>query len=161
MENLKTKLHYYRFDISQLDQKKEYLKLKNLLESKGYKLFDSIGPDDYEWYKKIIFLLNNETIELETNYIFNNQWNTTPILNISEHGIRVMDWAEAIYPNRKIKEGYYLEMTSEMTNIRKVMTRCHYCGKMQYRKEGVEKCEHCEKEGYLIKLDSPKSFDFI
>jgi hypothetical protein len=147
---LKTKIHYYRFDIGNLEEKQKYKILCNELKSKGYTLFDSISLMDHdkktEWFNKIKNLENKGIIELETEFLFNNQWNT----NKNSLNLRVFDWAEEIYANKDIKEGYYMDITPEMKEIRQNTFKCGYCGK-QYYKPGKNKtfCLDCLDYEYL------------
>lgn len=158
---LKTKITYYRYDISDKEQKKAYDLLKLEQKKKGIKVFDHISINSYaqktEFYNKIKEMEQREFIELETKFIFNNQWNTTE----DSHNLRVFDWSEEIYPNEDIKEGYYLDVTKEMHDIRKNTFRCGFCGK-QYTKEERKNlifCNACfgseyltEKDLYLLRL---------
>jgi hypothetical protein len=150
MTTIKTKVKYYRFDISNEEEKKQYKALSQKLNKLGLTLFDSISLSDYttktSFFNKIKELENKGFIELETEFIFNNQWNTTE----ESFNLRVFDWAEEIYPNRKIKEGYYLEVNKEMTDIRENTFKCGYCGK-QYFKTKERFCLNCLDSEYLTK----------
>jgi len=110
---MKTKLHYYRFNIDNELEHREYLTLCETLKGMGLKKFDSISSNQYDWYKNTIKPLSDTEIELETDHLFDNQWNTGPVVT-SKQGLRVFDWAEPIYPNSSIKEGQWLEQTDEM-----------------------------------------------
>lgn len=138
---MKTVLHYYRFDVSNEIEKQEYKKLSAKLKSEGLTLFDSISPNHSEYYKKLIAPLDGKAIELETEYLFNNQWNTAPT-ETSDKGLRVFDWSEAIYPNKKIKEGMYLDQAEEMQTIRKETYECNYCG-AKYNLPTQQFCDKC------------------
>ncbi len=104
-----TKLHKYRFDISQPEQKKEYIALKAELKAKNYKLHDSISGIKHGYFD----LLPCE-IKIDISYVFDNQWNSS--------AGRVFDWKEEIYPNNKIKQGYWLELTDEHKKAREPKT---------------------------------------
>jgi len=153
MKSIKTFLHYYRFDISQADQKVKYLELCQQLEGKGLIKFDSISSSHSKFYTESIAPLDGQLIELETDYLFNNQWNTAKT-ETSEKGLRVFDWAEPIYPNRSIKEGMYIEQTEEMREIRENTYRCGYCGKNHY-KPTIQFCESCIGSEYLTEDNFP------
>ena len=88
---------------------------------------------------------DSEDIELETSCLFSNQWNTAC-------GKRVFDWYEAIYPNRKIKEGHYLDITDEMRQIRQTTLVCGYCGK-NYPNGKPGFCNACLDSEYLKESD--------
>lgn len=104
-----TKLHKYRFDISNEEEKKQYYDLRQSLKNRGYKLFDSISGVSHEYFEML-----PEEIQIDTSYVFDNQWNSS--------AGRVFDWKEEIYPNKKIKEGYWLELTKEHAKAREPKT---------------------------------------
>lgn len=99
---IETTLHYYRFSIHIESQKKEYLALRKVLTKQGLHVFDSLSmnTNSMKAYK------DHGVVKLYTGQVFDNQW-------ISDVG-RVHDWAETIYPNKDIKEGYYLIITNQM-----------------------------------------------
>lgn len=149
---LKTVLHYYQYDISKPGQAAAYQELCEVLKSNGLTCFDTISIDrPSTWYDMRIKPLNGQVIELETAYIFNNQWNTAPT-STDDQGLRVFDWAEAIYPNSKIKEGQYLDITDEMREIRENTYKCGYCGKNYYNPNALW-CEDCISSEYLKEED--------
>ena len=153
---IKTVLHYYSFNLAIEGEKESYLNLCNTLKSNDLKVFDSISMDHSSFYSKQIAPLNGQTIDLETEHLFKNQWNTAPTAT-SEKGLRVFDWAEPIYPNRAIKEGMYLEQTKEMVEIRQNTYKCNYCGKNHY-KPVISFCESCIGSEYLTEKDLPLLF---
>lgn len=65
--------------------------------------------------------IKSEEVELETTYLFDNQWNGG--------SMRLFDWFEGVYPNRSMKSGHWLEITPEMAKIRRETLKCGYCGK--------------------------------
>jgi len=144
---MKTIINYYRFDISDITQNEEYLKLSTILINLGLKKFDSIAESHHRFYNDLIKPLNGQEIELETEFLFNNQWNTGKT-QTSEKGFRVFDWSEPIYPNRDIKEGMYLLQTPGMIEVRKNTCKCGYCGK-QYYKPNFDFCTDCLGSEYL------------
>jgi hypothetical protein len=92
-------------------------------------------------------------VELETDFLFDNQWNTSPTAT-SENGLRVFDWSEAIYPNKRIKEGMWLDQTEEMKEIRHNTYKCGFCGKNHY-KPNYDFCVACIGSAYLEKKELP------
>lgn len=106
---IKTKLNKYRFDISQPDQNTEYKKLSKELKANGYKLHDSISGIKHNYFD----LLPTEIL-IDTSYVFDNQWNS--------NAGRVFDWKEEVYPNKKIKQGYWLELTKDHAKARELKT---------------------------------------
>lgn len=106
---IKTKLTQYRFNISNQDEKREYDKLKNELKEKGLKLFDVWDTHNRNYWENL-----PSEIEIDTSFVFDNQWNSS--------AGRVFDWYEGIYPNKKIKQGYWLELTEEHAKAREPKT---------------------------------------
>ncbi|HEY3525880.1 MAG TPA: hypothetical protein VGK47_06770, partial [Nitrososphaeraceae archaeon] len=104
-ETIKTVLHKYKFDTSLVEEKKQYETLKTELKAKGLKLFDCINSHNREYWNNL-----PGEIEIETSYVFDNQWNSS--------AGRVFDWYEDIYDNRKIKRGYWLELTEQHVKAR-------------------------------------------
>lgn len=146
---MKTVLHYYYYDISDPEQKKQYDTLSAQLKAQGLKLFDSFSPNGSSFYDTMIKPLNGETIELETDFLFDNQWNSGPT-KTNEKGLRVFDWAETIFfHNRNIKIGMYLDITPEMTAIRENTLTCGYCGKFYEKDTAPVFCEKCLDSEYL------------
>jgi len=127
-KTVETKLFYYYFNLNNENEAKAYHDLCAKMHKQKNVCFSSIGTDASKWYKETIKPLHGQTIRLETEFIFGNQWNTGPT-KTSEQGLRVFDWAETIYPNRNIKEGQYLIITPEMQKIRLTWHRCAWCGK--------------------------------
>ncbi|SRR3990167_5795609 len=137
---MKTTFHTYSFDLNNPVDKTKYEKLVEKFKSTGVHRMRCIPikPKDNE--------LDNDTIiELETEYLSSNQWNTTC-------GHRVFDWfEEAIFfsngnENKTIKLGHYLDITSEMTAIRENTLVCGYCGKFT---SSGDFCTQCLDSEYL------------
>lgn len=154
-KTIKTVLHYYYFDISNPEQAEQYKTLCQSLKAQGLKVFDSIAQNHSEFYEKQIQPLNGQSVLLETEHLFNNQWNTAPTEG-SKTGLRVFDWSEPIYPNKRIKEGMYLDQTPEMISIRKETFKCNYCGK-NYHTPTHEFCTECLDSEYL----TPENFPLL
>lgn len=153
MKTIKTTLHYYRFDIKKESDRNEYKQLCDKLKGMGLILFDSISSDHSNFYGNLIAPLNGKKITLECEHLFDNQWNTAPVKK-GHNGLRVFDWSEAIYPNKSIKEGMWLEQTKEMKSVREETCKCGYCGK-NYYKPDFEFCNSCLDSEYLKEEDLP------
>jgi len=114
---MKTQLHTYRFNISNKLMRFEYERLAirlNATPGRG-RWMHSSGGESHSAHEA-------RTVDLETGFIFANQWNTAD-------GFRVFDWAEdACLPNKHIKQGHYLDITSEMVAARTDQHVCGYCG---------------------------------
>lgn len=149
MKTLKTKINYYSFDVSDERQNKEYKELCESLKNKGLKKFATIEINGSEELRAVEYFFIEE-IELDCTYLFSNQWNTIPVKE--NKGLSVFDWMEPIFENKRIKKGYWLEQTEEMTTIRLETFRCGYCGK-QYHKPNKVFCEDCIGSQYLKRND--------
>jgi hypothetical protein len=145
--NLKTIFHYYRFNLTNDTERQAYQELREKLEAMNVRLFNVIADhSDSRNFSD----LDGKEIELETDHLFDNQWNTAPN-EISDKGLRVFDWYEGIVPNRSIKSGHWLEQTSEMTAIRANTFVCGYCGKKSDKSDVF--CRHCLGSEYLKETD--------
>ena len=132
---MKTILHSYYFNINDPIDKSKYSELRKQLEvSHAGKFFNVVV--DLSKHRR--FFNETEEVELSTKFLFNNQWNEAGGGNC-----RLFDWYEAIFPNRNIKEGHWLEITPEMAAIRENTLTCGYCGK--YVKVDEPHKWHCEK----------------
>ena len=123
---MKTKIHYYHFSGSADPKYKAMVEeIKANSEGRGHWM-NAIpsGKDRGDLAKP-----NPEEIEIETQFIFGNQWNTTE----ASGNRRVFDWYEAAVYNGGIKSdvrwGHWLEITPEMAELRRVTLTCGYCGK--------------------------------
>lgn len=140
-KTLQTKIHTYKFDVGNPEEKKQYLALRERLQSDGRDFFNVLAMPGKD---RLTF--DSPDIELETSCLFSNQWNTAC-------GKRVFDWYEAIYPNRKIKEGHYLEITDEMRAIRQTTLVCGYCGRNYPNGTAGTFCKSCLDSEYLKETD--------
>jgi len=146
--NIKTVLHYYRFNLDKPDEHEAYWRLVSHLEANGLTVFDSISPDHSKWYNETIKPLDYSEIELETEFLFENQWNTAAV-KTSETGLRVFDWSEAIYPNKDVREGQWLEQTQEMLAVRMDNLKCWWCGGITPKaKINLNQCPKCDAIGF-------------
>lgn len=149
MDTIKTRLHHYRYNVEDDADRTAWEDLRRRLKAQGLRCFRSITGTGraHDWYKELIIPLDGQPVELETRHLFDNQWNTGPT-ETSEQGFRVFDWAEAIYPNRHIKQGHYLEQTEEMEQARRARFKCGYCG-AQYVNPAGKWCRKCLGSQYL------------
>lgn len=147
MNTIKTKIHAYWFDIRKTEDQNAYLLLVERLKAQGLKVFETHGGKGHYHFVKPI---DGKEIELETEHLFNNQWNTAPIGD-SESGLRVFDWAQD-YPinfDKAIKRGHYLEQTPEMAEVRRNTVACGYCGFQTTAQRGYVFCPQCIGSEYL------------
>lgn len=84
-----------------------------------------------EWVK-MLEAVQGKWIEVETNYLFQDQFNTVPIPGVSELGMRIM-----------------MESVEEIEDdVRIGLMKCGWCGKHTKN----DKCDKCGKAEYLEKL---------
>lgn len=154
-----TTLHAYCFDIRKPDQAAAYAKLRKRLTALGLKCFETHGGASH--YRPDLA----GSVELETAHLFDNQWNTAPILRAqttgaADRGARVFDWAQdfnsAIGAPKGIKRGHWLEQTPEMAEIRRNTLKCGYCGHLEPAAAGSVFCSHCIDSEYLTEDDVRK-----
>jgi len=145
MSTIKTIIHAYKFNTKNADEAAAWGKLKSSLKASHPHCMHSHGG-------KLHYMpeFDNKTLELETEHLFSNQWNTAPIGN-SNIGLRVFDWALDYEPNRNkyVMQGHYLEQTDEMREARRNRMACGYCGKQEPAQKGYVFCHHCLDSEYL------------
>lgn len=117
---IKTTLHTYTYDTTDQLAEEAYDRLCEDMKEKGVKLSRTLS-----FQYRHPGQLNNKEIELETAYLFGDQWNTTE----ASGNLRLWDWNEVIPEYSKTrKHGYWLEQTQEMRDIRVDTHVCGYCG---------------------------------
>lgn len=167
-KTIKTKIHAYRYDVTNPVEAKAYAALCARMEAQDTKCFESWGVNSH--YQSA---LDGIEVELETMYVFDNQWNTAPIPGVTDKGLRVFDWALDYKPDgweKSIKQGHYLDLTPEMIEVRENRLKCGYCGK-QYDKRDTPAppmfCTSClgseylrEKDLYLTRIGPVKGYEY-
>jgi len=93
-------IHPYYLNTDKEDEKKEYLELVKKLKKEGYEKWESVH--DTRRDKWINLLLHNGVETLDIFYSFDGE-----VQHLGNRG-RVFNWYECIYPNSRIKKGYYL-----------------------------------------------------
>lgn len=145
---LKTIIHGYRYDVSDPEQAAEYcslcLKLADRQARWMHALAGYIPGKEKKWGP-------SEPVEVETAFLFSNQWNTADVGD--EKGHRVFDWYEGIYPNADIKSGHWLEITPEMDELRRNTYVCGYCGAQEPAAKDNVFCASCLDSPYLKEKD--------
>jgi hypothetical protein len=151
---IKTTVHAFRFDISNPEQKAAWLAVKADRKASGVKTWTNNQGASYSDGKAhkfsiLMLSLDGMTIELETDFVNDDQWNTAPIEGKSEIGLRVFDYVLDVWPNKDIISGYWLEQTEEMVTLRRDTLKCGYCGKMEHVSEGHKFCTKCLDSAHL------------
>jgi len=149
---LKTTIHCYRFDISSPSDLAAWEGLRADLK-KTRRCFNVLA-DPKGLTDKPIRNLDGQTVELECKHLFEDQWNSAPLPGF-ENGLRLHDWYEGIYPNAKIKTGYWLELTPEIQAIRRDVLKCGYCGNQEWAKDAPTFCTQCIGAVHLKESDLP------
>jgi hypothetical protein len=126
---IKTRIVGYYYDTRKPDEAQAYeemrKKLKAMIGRGG--LMNTSGSGNFS-----IPAGQRQDIFLETEHLFDNQWNATTAQ--FPNGGRVFDWYQTYLDRQpEIKKGYYLEMTPEIAEIRANTFRCGYCGAKYYR----------------------------
>ena len=143
---LTTRIHAFRFNISNDDEREAWLALQAKLDD-GRDCFEALAMN--QGNARLVDPVDGQLVELETKHLFANQWNTAPIEGVSETGLRVFDWALDIWPNKSFKSGHYLEITPEMKAIRENTLKCGYCGVQHPRETDLTFCDRCLGSEYL------------
>ena len=86
-------------------------------------------PTNWDWADKM-GMVAGMTLDVETNYLFRDQYNTTPIQAVSDSGLRIMD--------------YLVEEVID--DARQGMARCNWCGTST---KADAPCSKCGKTEYL------------
>lgn len=100
-------------------------------------------PINWEW-AEMLQKLEGKWLEVETDFLFKDQFNTPPIEGVSESGMRIMESMVEVVEN----------------DARKEMVKCQYCGKTEkwtrwyYRPESRQGafCPNCGNVGYAEAL---------
>ena len=147
---------YYLIDVSRPEGRKAYAELcetlkeipfetwrisatitggatSKFLNSLREKLDIQISNTDYQ--------LHSREIHLETEYLFENQWNAA-------EGFRLHNKTEFEWPALHIKEGYYIRQNPEMIAVLQGTAKCGYC---DHQAPVGEKdfCDKCISSPYL------------
>ncbi len=143
---MKTTIHTYQFNTRNPEEKAAWDALRKQLKTTHPNCMESHGGGLHYQSK-----LNGLVVTLETSSIFDNQWNTAPIPNVSDSGLRVFDWALDYNPggSTTLKQGHYLDQTEEMAEVRRNIHKCDYCGAHEPAAKGYVFCPHCIGSEYL------------
>lgn len=155
-----TIVHVYRFDIGsdrwrnvekQAGERAAYEELCAKLSGMGLRKMETRGGfgATERNFRGIVRQLSGKEIEVETDYLFDDQINTAPIPGVSEQGLRLHDWKEEVFDNPDIKEGQWLEQTESLVRARRETLKCGYCGKQEPIASGLTFCPHCIDSEYL------------
>lgn len=153
---MKTILHYKTLNLRNPAEKAEYDALNQRLNDAGMgrmRMKVWAAPTHQKGameYREAVRSLSGKEVELETEHLFDNQWNTAPIEGLTENGLRVFDWQDASFPDvEHVRQVQWLEQTDEMREVRHNTLKCGYCGKQRARANAPEFCNQCMDSPYL------------
>ena len=150
--SISTVLHHYRFDTCKPEENAAYNALvASTLSQIGFPVWTmrfhgnyTYDKTSHEFMEKV--KANAGACELETDHLFDNQWNGAEL--------RLFNWAECVYPNESIREGYWLEQTDAMRAVLRETLKCGYCGAQEPRTASAPAfCPRCLDSEYLKASD--------
>lgn len=160
MDNIKTILHREVFNLNNPQEMRDYDALNKRLLDAGMaskRMECWATPSNVRGameYRAALDALDGREVELETEHLFGNQWNTAPIKGLSDNGLRVFDWQDSAFPDvQYVRQVQWLEQTEEMERIRHETVACGYCGKQRSRAHSPEFCDQCLDSAYLKEAD--------
>ena len=150
-KTLTARLHSYWFNVSNPTERAAYDAMRAEIEANGTgrgHWMNAWGGKHESWGNGVC------TVELETKFLFGNQWNSS-VDSPAHPNARLFDHYEEYMPtgmNKSIKSGHWLEITPEMSAIRASTLQCGYCGKhFPDGKPGF--CDACLDSPYLKEKD--------
>lgn len=100
------------------------MKDRKLLDRAYFASLGRWGVVDWAWLEKLRAIAGM-TLEVETEYLFRDQFNTAPIPGVSESGMRIM--------------GAFVERVVDDARLSR--PRCQKCG--EFYEETKQRCRHC------------------
>jgi len=107
VRTLPVNIHHFRLNIENPEESLQFEEIKADMKARGQKCFE-VTEIKYSKYWDIF--KSRARVHIRTEHVFENQWN-------SDLG-RVHDFYLSVYPNKKIKNGYYLDLTPELLKLR-------------------------------------------
>ena len=96
------------------------------------------GPFNGDWYD-MLEAIAGRVIEVETDHLFKDQFNTVPIEGVSESGMRIMESS----------------VEEVIDDEREYMLKCAYCGQSsEVSYVDSLRCPHCNQGDYLVALSN-------
>lgn len=99
-------------------------------------------------FREMLSKVQGTWVEVDVEYLFDNQYNTVPIEGVTDRGLRIMeDWVEEIEGDARIDK-----------------VKCNWCGTVNHRtrfiytqEDGtfIFKCPYCDRTGYVKELVRP------
>jgi hypothetical protein len=138
---------YYRFNLDKPEEAEAYKNL-SFPKCKVWTMYyySPSTKKQRDFGASLKKLGERKTIDLETKHLFSNQWNTTE----EYENLRIHRWAEWDYPNRDIKEGYFIEITEELQHLLDNTLACEYCSHQEPKTvSNPTYCPSCVGSEYL------------
>lgn len=135
-------VHTYQFDTSKPAGLAAFKELHATLSAIGLTCMETCGGGSHiEQGRKV----EGKEVRFDLGFVFDNQWNTAPIDGVSDLGLRLHDWAQDYRPGNSItlKQGYWIEQTDGMREVRRNTLKCGYCGHMEQASKGLDFCPAC------------------
>ena len=151
---VQVKINYYRFDVSKPGQAEAYAALMEIAPKITWRTNQDFPNKNVPFDKSVLQYWDNikahaeksSTLHIETDHLFDNQWNTREGFRIWMH--HVVKW-----PNKDIKQGYYLTECESLNEVLRNTHKCGYCGKQEPAQKGYTFCPHCIDSEYLTVKD--------
>lgn len=145
-------VHTYQFDTSKAAELAAFKELHAKLSAMGLKCMESRGGELHLTFGR---KAEGKEVRLDLGCVFADQWNTAPIDGVSECGLRLHDWAQDYRPGNSLtlKQGYWMEQTEGMAEVRRNTLKCGYCGHMEQAAKGLDFCPACIGNEHLNASD--------
>ena len=109
---------------------------------------------NWDW-AYLLEVLQGETLEVETDFLFHDQYNTSPVAEERVEPLmarldpcrsqQTRDYIHKVLTGTGIRVIWYIA-SEVIDDVRPGMMRCNWCGKCA---PVADACPHCEKDGYL------------
>lgn len=142
-ETISVEVVFYRLDVSEPAQAEAWSALQEKLLGAGYKFWAHIpdvsgGPGSTTKYMQQV--KEGRPHAVETKHLFGDQYNSA--------SVRLFDWYHIKWPNRDIREGYYIEPNAELEQAKRDRHVCGYCGHQEWNPTEPF-CRECWGSEYL------------
>lgn len=163
MNKLSTVLHTYYIDTSKENGAAEYAQLVGTIaeQTGGACKWEMERPEFYseasrrqDDFMRDMHAADGQEIVFNTKHLFADQWNTSDTEGAeTARNKRVWAWSECVYPNKRIKEGYWFAVTDDMRAVLRDTLRCGYCGYHGPASSGLKFCPACYGSEHLKPAD--------
>ena len=150
---VQVKINYYYFNVSKLGQAEAYAALMEIAPKITWETNQDFPNNNIPFDQEVLNYWKNigeqakqsPVLNIETDHLFNNQWNTKEGFRVRMH--HVVKW-----PNKDIKQGYFLTNCESLNEVLRNTHKCGYCGKQEPAQKGYVFCPHCiDSENLTVK----------